>query len=179
MFDHDEEATRRRFAEASDEELYDILARPNSHVSEALEAARDALRSRNLNPETAAALEASAAKKTAGASSAAARSSSPMKWVVLVLVVASLGIGIARGYVGAVEKSKTTFLHDGIESCTRVLVDGGVPEVTAQPICVCRIRYFVDHNSASKVRQYLGDRNSPEARKAILEAAAACEEPPQ
>jgi hypothetical protein len=171
----DEEAIRRRFAEASDEELYDILAHPNNYVSEALEAARDALRSRNLNPATAAALETSALQKTAEDSTAAARAKLQMKWVILVLV-ASFGIAFVRACVDAKQKSKASFLRESTESCTRVAVGKGMPEVTARPLCACRMQYFVDHHTASEVRQYSLNMNSPEAKKALTEAVGACQE---
>ncbi len=83
----DEEAVRREFAEASDEELYDVLAHPESYVPEALEAARDVLRSRNLIPATAAALEAaSSERKVAENASAVVRAALPLQWWLRVLM---------------------------------------------------------------------------------------------
>jgi hypothetical protein len=68
---------------------------------------------------------------------------------------------------------KESFVREFNASCVKAGVAQGAPEAKMTPMCACMGKHLVEHNSMT-VLHGLANQESPESKKAMAAALAAC-----
>lgn len=69
---------------------------------------------------------------------------------------------------------KDSYARKFVAPCTRTMIGRGLPEDKGKPFCACMGQFLANNHTSTELVRYDSNVSSPEVRKALAEASAAC-----